>query len=77
MFVQQQMGKPGNWKVLFQVEGPDGGKPFFCNLDNLKVDAPITLAKFINDMKSTSRIGDADKTLVADDKGPLKVHSSS
>ncbi len=71
----KQVGKPGNRKVLFQVEGPDGGKPFFCNLDDLKVDAPITLAKFINDVKSTSRIGNADKTLVKWAQQMIKDHS--
>jgi hypothetical protein len=71
----KQVGKPGNRKVVFQVEVPDGGKLFFCDQDNLKVDAPITLAKFINDMKSTSRIGDADKTLVKWTQQMIKDHS--
>jgi hypothetical protein len=54
------------WVSESLVEGPDGCKPFFCYLDNLKVDAPIALAKFITDMKNTSNIGKADKTLLQD-----------
>jgi hypothetical protein len=37
----RQEGKPGYWKVQCQVEGPDGGKPFFCDLDDLKVETHL------------------------------------
>jgi hypothetical protein len=71
----RQEGKPGYRKVQFQVEGPDGGKPFFCDLDNLKGDVPITLAKFITDIKSTLKIGNTDKTLVKWSQQMIKDHS--
>jgi hypothetical protein len=60
----RQQGKPGYWKLHFQVKGPNGGKPYFFDLDNLKVDAPITLAKFITDKMNPINIGRANKTLV-------------
>ncbi len=69
------MGKPGNRKVLFQVEGPDGGKPFFCNLDDLKVDAPTTMGKLITDKATALKIGKVDKTLVKWAQQMIKDHS--
>jgi hypothetical protein len=71
----QQQGKAGYWKLHFQVEGPDGGKPFFCDLDNLNVDAPIALAKFITDTRNTLKIGKADKIPVKWAQQMIKDHS--
>jgi len=70
----RQAGKPGSQKLKLKVEGPDC-KEFHCDLDDLKVDAPITLAKFITDKKNTVKIGKADKSIVKWAQQMIKDHS--
>jgi hypothetical protein len=64
MMTWRQQGTAGYRKLQLKAEGPNGTKSFFCYLNDLRVDAPITLAKFITDKTDTINIGKADKTLV-------------